>query len=357
MNTSYFAGLRQGRQGLHIAQRSPNNRKLTKGPTLSPEEIRIHAAFACETSILAAQLAMAGFEYFNHVCVTHENATNTEEKSCLIPICILPENNSVSHGAQKKGDNDSADQQTTLSSMPYRNSLTVENHHPAEAADNANGAQNGEAASSNQGDDENDDSSHATSGKRSRPTASETNDKPNGVMKLSNLIHDSAPTPSKRQKTEKSAVKDEHPDCLKGVHEALDTLSIGRKSLEYLESMWNELSANKNVILVDWEDELTKVIEFFDLPFDVYNSIILLRSDIALSAASTPGNLAKALKLSQSLCDRIEIQRSKEKAAILTNAVQELDIPFMLAFRVLYNIGIIYLLVGNIQVSHRPAMV
>jgi hypothetical protein len=322
---------------------------LNKGPTLSPEEIRIHAAFACETSILAAQLAKTGFEYFNHVCVTHENATNTEEKACLIPICILPENNSVAHGAQKNGGNDSGDQQTTLSSMPYRNSLTVENH-PTEV-DNLNGAQEGETASNN-GDNENDDSSHATLGKRSRPTAApETNEKPNGVMKLSNLIHNSAPTSSKRLKTEKSAAQGEHPDCLKGVHEALDTMNIGRATLEYLESMWNELSVDKAVILVDWEDELSKVIEFFDLPFDVYNSIILLRSDIALSAASTPGNLAKALKLSQSLCDRIEIQRSKEKAAILTNAVQELDIPFMLAFRVLYNIGIIYLLVGNIQVG------
>ncbi|KAI9289172.1 hypothetical protein BC943DRAFT_130592 [Umbelopsis sp. AD052] len=340
LNTNYFSGLRQGRKGLHIAQRAPNNRKLNKGSTVSPEEIRIHAAFACETSILAAQLAKAGFEYFNHVCVTHENATNTEEKACLIPICILPENHSVPHGAQKNGENDDQ-QNTAASSMPYRNSLTVENRQ----TDNTNGAQEGETGP-NKGDNETDDSSHATLGKRSRP--SETNDKPNGMMKLSNLIHDSAPTSSKRQKTD--AQKD-HPDCLKGVHEALDTLKIGRVSLEYLESMWNEFHINKDVILVDWEDELSKVIESFELPFDVYNSIILLRSDIALSAASTPGNLAKALKLSQSLCDRIEIQRSKEKAAILTNTVQELDIPFMLAFRVLYNIGIIYLLVGNIQQS------
>ncbi|KAH8553869.1 hypothetical protein BGW37DRAFT_517621 [Umbelopsis sp. PMI_123] len=348
MSTNYFTDLRQSRQALHITQRASNNRKVNKGPILSPEEIRTHAAFACETSIIAAQLAKTGFEYFNHVCVTHENATNPEEKACLIPICILPDNNSTVPSAQKNGENSSADTQSTLSSVPYRNSLTVENHHTE--ADNLNGVQDGEIASKNV-DSDNDDSNYGTSGKRGRPAASENNDKPKGVMKLSNLIHDSTPTPAKRQKTEKSPETDKPTDCLKGAHEALACLKNGAACLEYLESMWKDLSLNKDVIIPEWEDELNKVIEFFDLPFDIYNSIILMRSDIALSAASTPGNLAKALKLSQSLCDRIEIQRSKEKAAILTSTVQELDIPFMLAFRVLYNIGIIYLLVGNIQQS------
>lgn len=59
-----------------------------------------------------------------------------------------------------------------------------------------------------------------------------------------------------------------------------------------------------------------------------------------------PGNLAKALELSQSICDRIEVQRRQEKT---DNT--EMDIPFMFAFRVLYNIGIIYLLVGSLQVG------
>jgi hypothetical protein len=179
-------------------------------------------------------------------------------------------------------------------------------------------------------------------------------------MKLSNLIHDTTPI-SKRQKLDKSPESDqESPNCLKGVHEALALLKKGSVCLEYLESMWNDLQRlahNNSLSLNDWEDELHRAIEVFNLPFDIYNSIILMRSDIALSAASVPGNLAKALKLSQTLCDRIEVQRSKEKAAVLTSSVQELDIPFMLAFRVLYNIGIIYLLVGNIQVTNQKAHV
>jgi hypothetical protein len=60
-----------------------------------------------------------------------------------------------------------------------------------------------------------------------------------------------------------------------------------------------------------------------------------------------PGNLAKALELSQSICDRIEVQRRQEKT---DHRATEMDIPFMFAFRVLYNIGVIYLLVGSLQV-------
>jgi hypothetical protein len=62
-----------------------------------------------------------------------------------------------------------------------------------------------------------------------------------------------------------------------------------------------------------------------------------------------PGNLAKALELSQSICDRIEEQRRQEKTD--SNRATDMDIPFMFAFRVLYNIGVIYLLVGSLQVK------
>jgi hypothetical protein len=317
----------------------------------SPEEIRIHAAYACEISVIAAHLAGIGYEYFNHICVTYENSTNAEEKSCLIPICILPETSLV----KKEGGVMQTD--GLPSSTTYRNSLTVEK------SDSQNGvADDVETEAARNGEDDSNESTGLSKGKRSRSLSSigDNSDKPNGRMKLSNLIHDTTPI-SKRQKLDKSPESDqESPNCLKGVHEALALLKKGSVCLEYLESMWNDLQRlahNNSLSLNDWEDELHRAIEFFNLPFDIYNSIILMRSDIALSAASVPGNLAKALKLSQTLCDRIEVQRSKEKAAVLTSSVQELDIPFMLAFRVLYNIGIIYLLVGNIQVTNQKAHV
>lgn len=72
------------------------------------------------------------------------------------------------------------------------------------------------------------------------------------------------------------------------------------------------------------------------------------RTDTSPIQPSTSGNLAKALKLSQSICDRIEVQRQKYKSESETPA--ELEIPFMFAFRVLYNISVIYLLVGSLPV-------
>jgi hypothetical protein len=57
--------------------------------------------------------------------------------------------------------------------------------------------------------------------------------------------------------------------------------------------------------------------------------------------------LAKALELSQSICDRIDAQRREEKTH---GESVDADIPLMFTFRVLYNIGIIYLLVGSLQV-------
>ena len=44
------------------------------------------------------------------------------------------------------------------------------------------------------------------------------------------------------------------------------------------------------------------------------------------------------------------MQRRQEKGE--GSKPPEFDIPFMFAFRVLYNIGVIYLLVGSIQVHN-----
>lgn len=354
LHTDYFSSLRQGRQNLNNGQRAPNARKGTKDVLCTPEEIRIRAAYGCEMSVVAAHLARIGYEYFNDVCVTFENSKNPEEKSCLIPICILPETNSALSNALKKDGDMQSDGQSYSSAIPYRNSLTVENHVES---DNRNGVQNSKDVEivSRDGEDDSTETNGLSKGKRSRSqsSAADSADRPNVRMKLSNLIHDSTPS-SKRQKLDNPQSDQESADCLKGVHEALAVLKKGAECLEYLESMWNDLqqsSAGNKIPLNDWEEELSCVLESYDLPFDINNSVTLLRSDIALSAAAIPGNLAKALKLSQALCDRIEVQRSKEKATILTSAAQELDIPFMLAFRILYNIGIIYLLVGNIQAS------
>lgn len=50
------------------------------------------------------------------------------------------------------------------------------------------------------------------------------------------------------------------------------------------------------------------------------------------------------------MCDRIEAHRRNYKKED-DSTPSEFDIPFMFAFRVLYSIGVIYLLVGSLPVS------
>ncbi|KAI9243706.1 hypothetical protein BY458DRAFT_530370 [Sporodiniella umbellata] len=136
--------------------------------------------------------------------------------------------------------------------------------------------------------------------------------------------------------------------CVQGVDDTLQVLSRAADCLRHLVELWQwatEKLSTEEIVdhFGSWEQELCRVIDSYKLPFEMHNAILLVRSDLALSSPSIAGNLAKALELSQSICDRIENQRKKKK---------EVDnIPFMFAFRVLYNISIIYLLVGSLQQS------
>ncbi|KAI8334023.1 hypothetical protein BC941DRAFT_495762 [Chlamydoabsidia padenii] len=141
--------------------------------------------------------------------------------------------------------------------------------------------------------------------------------------------------------------------CMEGVDQTLQILSKAADCLRHLVNLWDWVvhtspDIDWTTLFGGWETEFTRVIDAYQLPFDIYNAILLVRSDLALSTPSIPGNLSKALKLSQSICDRIEVQRrqGKEKAHLV-----EYNIPFMFAFRVLYTIGVIYLLVGSLQQS------
>ncbi|CAO3690764.1 unnamed protein product [Rhizopus stolonifer] len=136
--------------------------------------------------------------------------------------------------------------------------------------------------------------------------------------------------------------------CVQGVDDTLQILSQAADCLRHIVELWqwaSEKLSPEDMIdhFGSWEQELCRVIDAYKLPFDMHNAVLLVRSDLALSSPSVPGNLAKALELSQNICDRIEKQRKKK--------TDNEDIPFMFAFRVLYNIGIIYLLVGSLQQS------
>ncbi|KAG0742918.1 hypothetical protein G6F26_009029 [Rhizopus arrhizus] len=142
--------------------------------------------------------------------------------------------------------------------------------------------------------------------------------------------------------------------CVKGVDNTLQILSKAGDCLRHVVELWQwaaEKLTTDEIVEQFGSWEQGKVIDAYKLPFDMHNAILLVRSDLALSSPSVPGNLAKALELSQDICDRIDKQRRQEKTGEGNMTLSDTDIPFMFAFRVLYNIGIIYLLVGSLQQS------
>ncbi|KAI8974997.1 hypothetical protein BDB01DRAFT_853651 [Pilobolus umbonatus] len=175
----------------------------------------------------------------------------------------------------------------------------------------------------------------------------------NGSVENTLNFSDNTKIPRYEHEDEKTRAQGLESYCVKGVDNALQILSKAADCLRHIVDLWYwaiEKVSEKSIMdeLGSWEQELCRVIDGYNLPFDMHNAVLLVRSDLALSSPSVPGNLAKALELSQSICDRIEIQRRQERG---DRTSTEMDIPFMFAFRVLYNIGVIYLLVGSLQQS------
>ncbi|KAG1051630.1 hypothetical protein G6F43_006173 [Rhizopus delemar] len=165
------------------------------------------------------------------------------------------------------------------------------------------------------------------------------------------LDHSEEDTDSKVER-ERSRGLDSY--CVKGVDDTLQILSKAGDCLRHVVELWQwaaEKLTTDEIVEQFGSWEQGKVIDAYKLPFDMHNAILLVRSDLALSSPSVPGNLAKALELSQDICDRIDKQRRQEKTGEGNMTLSDTDIPFMFAFRVLYNIGIIYLLVGSLQQS------
>ncbi|KAI8881580.1 hypothetical protein K501DRAFT_324441 [Backusella circina FSU 941] len=248
----------------------------------STEDLSILSTLMCEYMIITLQFVQFGYDYYKAVCRMDEE--NSNEKSCLIPVCSFQPGTHLKMG-----------QKRTASDNKEKNTLNFADDYPRhlekrQKLDNSN------------------------------------NERGNGLDSY----------------------------CIKGVDNALKILSKAADCLRHAVDLWQWASdkiAQKELIskLGGWEQELCRVIDGYKLPFNMHNAVLLVRSDLALSSPSVPGNLAKALELSQSICDRIEEQRRQEKTEI--NRATDMDIPFMFAFRVLYNIGVIYLLVGSLQQS------
>ncbi|KAI9025284.1 hypothetical protein CLU79DRAFT_82986 [Phycomyces nitens] len=271
------------------------------------EELHVAVGFMCEFMAVAAQFVEFSHEYYRAVCGLDDNAPNKDEKTCLIPVCAI---------------------QPSLSP----NRTNTSNDHKSEESKPVNSLVGGD---------------------KSTETASAA-DK-NRIQDEDEKSEDDL-NKRKKAKVEPAADRGEGLDsyCMRGVDEALQILSKAADCLRHIVDLWEWASVaapNTNWANVygSWEQEFSKTIESYQLPFDIHNAVLLVRSDLALSSPSVPGNLAKALKLSQTICDRIELQRRREKKECASEL--EFEIPFMFAFRVLYNIGVIYLLQSTLEIA------
>ncbi|KAI8883979.1 hypothetical protein K501DRAFT_248726 [Backusella circina FSU 941] len=259
-------------------------------------ELHVSIALMCEFKAVAIEFVRLSFDYYKLVCAIENN--DKEEKSCLIPICVIKTL--------------SSDTTTAIQPENYRSS----------------------SASSV----EEEDTINQYNKRRRRSNTDDNN------FKRPRLVPNMP---------ERGEGLDSY--CMGGVDDALQVLSKAADCMRHIVELWDWASQSApeidwNELYGGWEQEFIRVIDSYQLPFDITNAVLLVRSDMALSSPSVTGNLAKALKLSQSICDRIELHRRQyKKESEVTSS--EFDIPFMFAFRVLYNIGVIYLLVGSIPQS------
>ncbi|GAN09165.1 hypothetical protein MAM1_0247c08687 [Mucor ambiguus] len=275
----------------------------------TPQLLHISVVFMFEFKAVAADFIRLSNEYYRAVCMLDDGS---QEKSCLIPICAMKSTGSKDHGYQ--------DANTAIQPEYYQAllSATVDSSEQDEAV--------------------NTDSINENN-KRSRSPLSSSTEKRRKLIAYPDRGGEGLDS-----------------YCMGGVDNALQILSQAADCMRHAVELWDwalkvALPESKSLdqLYGSWEQEFLRVIDVYQLPFDLTNAVLLVRSDLALSSPSTSGNLAKALKLSQSICDRIEVQRQKYKNE--SETPPELEVPFMFAFRVLYNISVIYLLVDSLPQS------
>ncbi|KAI9350964.1 hypothetical protein BD770DRAFT_393997 [Pilaira anomala] len=300
------------------------------------KNLSVHVAFMCEFKAVAIEFIQFCNDYYRAVCTL--DSVSDEERSCLIPICAIR----PSVKSQSLKSRYFTDVTTAIQPDGYRSS----------SGSSMDGGEEEE--------EEEDRYRNNLNNKRSRSLSSS----PSSSTRKDPYIDHTHLHPHQQQKHANKRPRVELPDrsgeglnsyCMSGVDSALQILSKAADCMRHIVDLWDwahqvSPSGPWNELYGDWEKEFIRVIDSFQLPFDLTNAVLLVRSDMALSSPSVAGNLAKALKLSQSICDRIEEQRRKYKKEN-DSTPPEFDIPFMFAFRVLYNIGVIYLLVGSLPQS------
>ncbi|KAI8975612.1 hypothetical protein BDF20DRAFT_879626 [Mycotypha africana] len=351
-NVSYvirFQYLKEHRKQVRIDDDDNDGQNREQFTLPVSEDLSILSTFMCECMVAASQFVEFGYRYYKYVCGTDDVSSSTsDQKTCLIPLCSFQPNNN------NNDDNNDNDGKTDA---------TVRRREREYEDDDSTGNTLLQH-SSNKRQRLMDSSSLAVSAL------------PNGTKSQQDVIEVEleAEAEAGAQYELEGRARGLDSFCLQGVDEALQILGKAGDCLRHVVELWNwaySTISQKSLLdtLGGWEEEFCRIVDGYRLPFDMHNAVLLIRSDLALSSPSVPGNLAKALELSQTICDRIEVHRRQEKtepnrsskassatSSSLSNPITsklstDMDIPFMFAFRVLYNIGIIYLLVGSLQQS------
>lgn len=203
-------------------------------------DLNVTIAFMCEFKAVAAEFVQFSYEYYRAVCTL-----DSDEKSCLIPICaIKPESLSAIQPDDYEDEEEEEDEEMEEINMNNkRNNASIRNEYH-----------------------------------------------------------------SKRQKLV------EYPDrggqglnsyCMGGVDHALQILSKAADCMRHIVELWDwasQLSPDRDKIYSGWEEgnknlhlcstikfilallEFVRVIELYQLPFDLTNAVLLVRSDLALSS-------------------------------------------------------------------------
>ncbi|RUS22586.1 hypothetical protein BC938DRAFT_475227 [Jimgerdemannia flammicorona] len=356
---------------------------------------------AFEFPAVVACFVKKAMEYYEAVCCVHSGSTrgddgsgkNTvEQQTCLIPICAprppqprpLPSRNGKTAARMSGGS-------VSTPSPVSAGSLLNQSSCPTSALDNNSKRRRVLSM---------DDLSSRFQASQKLETANAQSRNPvvssKSVMNVNNLINtDNDET--RDVKTKENAISGGKVDV------TLNMLNKAQECLRFLEKLC-KFQAAKGLNLA-WEQvvrfidlfaftssELSRLLERWNLPFDIANATLLTRAELGLSLwisetqlierlphqsffdgrqqPSTQGNLQKALALYREITSRISSAWSRHKQekqrqgrmtpsgdkreydqAPAEEVTAKFETPYLFSFRVLYCIAVIYMLVGWNQVG------
>lgn len=107
-----FQYLKEHRNSVRIDDDSENG---DVNPQISTEDLSIISTLMCEYMAATSQFAQFGYDYYRYVCGTDEASNSAEEKSCLIPVCSFqPNKGGTSNKSGNKRPYDISSEKNTL---------------------------------------------------------------------------------------------------------------------------------------------------------------------------------------------------------------------------------------------------